>query len=77
MVGKKVVPRYVEEARKRNLITPFVPGTAVSSNSFVVDKYGVGWWIRPDTMFIVQAVPANYKLVVAETDRPATDEGDD
>lgn len=59
--------RSLDEARKRGLITPFLPGTVISENSLVVDKHGVAWWVRPDSMTIIQAGPPISR-------KPATDD---
>jgi hypothetical protein len=39
---------------KRNLVSPFLPGTVVSSPSLVIDKYGCAWWVRPDPMVMIR-----------------------
>lgn len=56
------VDPFVEELRKRGMISPFVPGTVVTGPSLVVDKHGCAWWVRPEAMVMIRATANHIKV---------------
>lgn len=50
-------PKLLDHAKNRGLVTPFLPGSIITNDAFVVDMYGIGWWIRPREMTVIQAGP--------------------
>ena len=45
----------LRQAQERGMVTPFMPGTIVTSNALLIDKVGIAWWVRPDSMMIFRA----------------------